>query len=244
MRTRAGTWMNDGARRVFAIGDLHLPGSMDKTMDLFGLHWENHFEQIQKDWIKSAREQDIILIPGDISWAMRLEDARADLEAIGRLPGIKVMIRGNHDFWWKGLTRVREMLPEGLYAIQHDALAVGEYLFAGSRGWERPCAEAPDPENEKIYQRELMRLEMSLRHARKLDETKRLIALCHYPPTDAQGAVTPVTELMARYGVSDVVYGHLHGYACAGAYCGEVGGVRYRCVSCDCLGFRLCPIPA
>jgi hypothetical protein len=235
--------MNDSARRVFAIGDLHLPGSMDKTMDLFGIHWENHFEQIQQDWIGSAREQDIVLIPGDISWAMRLEDAREDLEAIGRLPGMKVMIRGNHDYWWKGLARVREMLPAGMHVIQHDGLEVGEYIFAGSRGWERPGGDAPDPETEKIYQRELIRLEMSLTHARKLDADKRLIALCHYPPTDAQGSPSPVTDLMARFRVSDVVYGHLHGYACAGAFAGVVDGVRYHCVSCDCVGFKLYPLP-
>lgn len=234
--------MADGSR-VYAIGDLHLPGSMDKTMDMFGPHWECHFEKIQADWNDRAREQDIILIPGDISWAMRLEDAQGDLNAIGRLPGIKVIIRGNHDYWWKGINRVREELPEGMYALQHDALKVGECLFAGSRGWERPADEASDPEVEKIYQRELIRLEMSLQHARKLDPRKRLIALCHYPPTDAQGAVTPVTTLMARYQVSDVVYGHLHGYACCGAYAGEVEGVRYHCVSCDCLGFRLHLLP-
>lgn len=233
----------DEVSRVFAVGDLHLPGSMSKTMDLFGPHWENHFERIKADWTMTAREQDIILIPGDVSWAMQLEDAMEDLRAIGRLPGTKVLLRGNHDYWWKGIGRVREALPPGMCAIQHDAVKIGSYVFAGARGWERPAAEAPEPENEKIYQRELMRLEMSLKHARKLDEDGRLIALCHYPPADAQGEGTPVTELMTRYGVSDVVYGHLHSYACAGAFAGTVDGVRYHCVSCDCLGFRLYPLP-
>jgi len=231
------------APRVFAIGDLHLPGSMDKSMDMFGSHWENHFDKIRTDWKKKAREQDIILIPGDISWAMHLEEAREDLEAIQGLPGIKVFLRGNHDYWWKSITRVREALGPGSYALQHDGLMMGEYLFAGSRGWERPSVEMPDPEVEKIYQREILRLEMSLQHARRLDAQKRLVALCHYPPTDAQGTRTPVTDLMAGYGVSDVVYGHLHGYACGSAFSGTVDGVGYHCVSCDCLGFTLYQLP-
>ncbi|MGI6695882.1 MAG: metallophosphoesterase [Christensenellales bacterium] len=233
----------DDTRQVYAIGDLHLPGLMDKSMDMFGSHWENHFEKIKNIWMTCAREQDIILIPGDISWAMRLEDAKEDLVAIGRLPGIKVMIRGNHDYWWKGLTRVRAELPSGMHALQHDALEIGEHLFAGARGWERPENENADAKTEKIYRRELIRLEMSLEHARKIDKRKRLIALCHYPPTDGAGSETPVTELMTRFGVSDVVYGHLHGYACAGAFNGEVAGVRYHCVSCDCIGFELYRLP-
>lgn len=240
--TMTNPWMDD-TRRIYAIGDLHMPGSMDKSMDLFGAHWENHFDRIKENWIATAREQDIILIPGDISWAMRLEDAQADLEAIGQLPGTKIMIRGNHDYWWKGLTRIREKLPMRMHVLQHDALAIGEFLFAGSRGWERPGSEAGDGEAEKIYQRELIRLEMSLQHARKLNEEKRLIALCHYPPTDSAGNETPVTALMARYDVSDVVYGHLHGYACSGAFSGEVSGIRYHCVSCDCVNFQLYPLP-
>ena len=230
-------------RRIYAIGDLHLPGSLDKSMDLFGPHWEDHFKRIQDHWKKTAREQDIILIPGDISWAMTLEEAREDMAAIGCLPGTKIMIRGNHDYWWKGVTRVREALPEGLHILQHDGMTVGEYLFAGSRGWDRPQGDSPEPDDEKIYKRELIRLEMSLQYARKLDPHKRLVAMCHYPPTDHSGAVTPVTELMAAYQVSDVVYGHIHGYACAGAFNGTVSGVRYHCVSCDCLGFKLLALP-
>ncbi len=235
--------MVDGSQ-VYAIGDLHLPGSMDKAMDMFGPQWEYHFEKIQADWYDRAREQDIILIPGDISWAMDLEDARGDLMAISRLPGSKIIIRGNHDYWWKGIARVRDALPAGMYALQHDALRIGEYLFAGSRGWERPDSESPEPETDKIYQRELIRLEMSLQRARKLDPKKRLIAMCHYPPTDAQGVETPVTSLMAHYQVSDVVYGHLHGYSCCGAFAGILDGVRYHCVSCDCTGFKLHLLPA
>ena len=225
--------------RIFAIGDLHLPGGSDKPMDVFGAHWEGHFEKISSDWRERVVETDIVLIPGDISWAMHLEAAREDLEAIGRLPGKKILIRGNHDYWWSAISRLRMILPEGMYALQNDALRFDGFVFCGSRGWNQPESEG-DLENQRIYRRELTRMELSLQTGRALArEEELLIVLTHYPPSDHAGRATPMTELFERYGAGHVFYGHLHGAANAGAFDGFIGTVRYHPVSCDGLGFRL-----
>lgn len=225
---------------IYAIGDLHLPGGDDKPMAVFGAHWEGHFLKIAQDWRARVRPEDLVLIPGDISWAMQTEDALPDLRAIGELPGRKILMRGNHDYWWCGITRLRELLPSGMYAIQNDALRMEDVILCGTRGWTLPAQEnGPD---EKIYAREVLRMEMSLEHARRLGPA-RLIVMTHYPPLDEKGGETRMSALFARYGVGDVVYGHLHGASLRGAVNGLHGGVRYHCVSCDGLQFRLYRLP-
>lgn len=230
--------MNE-TRKVFAIGDLHLPGGADKPMDLFGSHWQDHFSLIQDDWQQRVGSEDIVLIPGDISWAMRLEDALPDLRSIGQLPGHKILIKGNHDFWWSSLSQVRDALLPKMYAIQNDAIRIGNYVFCGSRGWVAPGAERETKEDQKIYQRELGRLELSLKAAQKLGQAELLFALCHYPPFGVKNEESAVTNLLESYGVNQVVYGHLHAGACAAGFQGERNGVRYTLVSCDCLLFKL-----
>ncbi len=227
---------------VFAIGDLHLPGGGGKPMDIFGDQWNGHFEKITGDWLARVHETDIVLIPGDISWAMRMEDALDDLRRISALPGTKIMIRGNHDFWWGSISRLRAALPAGMMALQNSAVPVSGMLFAGSRGWSAPEGTQED-DDARIYRRELLRLEMSLAKARAISRSGRLFAMAHFPPTGETGEETPVTRLMDKYGVSDVVYGHLHGQANERAFDGTVNGVRYFHVSCDGLGFRLLQLP-
>ena len=166
---------------VYAIGDLHLPGGDDKPMAVFGAHWEGHWEKICQDWRARVTTQDVVLIPGDISWAMQLEHALDDLHAIAALPGRKILLRGNHDYWWSSLTRVREALPEGMYALQNDAMTLEGITFCGSRGWTCPQS-AGDTENERLYARELLRLRMSLECARKRSPDGLVVALTHFPP--------------------------------------------------------------
>ena len=220
---------------VFAIADLHLP-ARQKPMDVFGEHWKDHFERISRDWQSRVFPGDIVLLPGDISWAMHLEDALEDLRRIGRLPGIKVLLRGNHDYWWNSIGRVRRALPEDMYALQNDSIRLGGRLFAGSRGWMLPGPELPE-EDLRIYNRERLRLEMSLQSARRLDSIAPITVMMHFPPLSEETA--GFSDLLERYGVSDCVYGHLHGPAIYGAIRGERGGVRYHQVSCDGLDFRL-----
>ena len=227
---------------VFAIGDLHLPGGDDKPMNVFGPHWEGHWEKIRADWLDRVTEPDVVLIPGDISWAMQLSDALPDLRAIGELPGRKILLRGNHDYWWGAISRVRDALPAGMYALQNDALLLDGITYCGSRGWTNP--QQGSAEDARLYERELARLRLSLERARQLNPAGRMVALTHFPPLGEGGAETPVSDMMAEYGVSDVVYGHLHGASVRGAFTGEVGGVRYHFVSCDGLAFKLYQLPA
>ncbi len=232
---------------VYAISDLHLPGGDVKPMDVFGPHWADHFERIQADWRARVKPEDLVLLPGDTSWAMRLQDAMPDLLAIGSLPGRKVLLRGNHDFWWSSISRVRKALPQGLYALQNDALLFDRVLVYGARGWLCPGSAPLEEDDRRIYERELLRLELSLK-----DGERRLkgragpiwrVAMLHYPPFADKSLSTEVTALLSRYGVSDAVYGHLHGPGLSGAFSGELCGVRYHQVSCDGLGFRLFQLP-
>ena len=226
---------------IYAIGDLHLPGGADKPMNVFGAHWEGHFDRIRQDWREKVGPEDVVLIPGDISWAMQAEDARQDLNDIGELPGQKILLRGNHDYWWCGISRLREMLPKGMYAVQNDAMRIGDTAFCGTRGWTLP-GSGTAPEDEKIYSRELLRMEMSLDRAMKLN-APRLVVMCHYPPLGEGGAETPLSRLLERYPVDDVVYGHLHGPSLRGAVVGTHRGIRYHCVSCDGLNFQVYRLP-
>ena len=234
--------------RVYAIGDLHLPGGDLKPMDVFGPHWENHFERISESWRASVSDEDLVLVPGDISWAMQLADAAADLRRIAQLPGTILILRGNHDYWWSSLTQLRSNLPENMHAVQNDAYDAGDVVFCGTRGWTLPqpgSAETADgpagTQDEKIYRREVMRLEMSLQAARRLAGERPVFAMMHYPPLLPEYARsgTEFTRLLTQYGVCRCVYGHLHGPSVQRGYNGLYNGVQYDLVSCDALRFAL-----
>ena len=226
--------------RLFAIGDLHLPGGDDKPMDVFGPQWDRHFFHIRENWQRLVGEEDTVLIPGDISWAMQLRDAREDLEEIGRLPGKKILCKGNHDYWWNSFSQVRAVLPPSVRALQHSAADLGDAVVCGTRGWMIPTPEAPlSEQDEKIYRREGERLRLALEEAAALAEGRPLIVMTHYPPLTEGAADTLFTEVMEKYRVSAAVYGHLHGTGIQNGFTGERGGIRYYLVSCDSIGF--CP---
>ena len=223
---------------VYAIGDLHLPAGNDKPMDIFGAHWEHHFERICDDWLRNVGADDVVLLPGDISWAMRLAEARQDLDAIGRLPGAKVITRGNHDYWWNSISRVREALSGNTYALQNDAIRLGNALIAGTRGWILP-AEGVAEDDIRIFNRECTRLRLSLESARRLDARAQIVCMLHYPPLTESFRDNSMTRILREFGVSHVVYGHLHGPSLAGAFRGDDCGIEYHQVSSDGLGFKL-----
>ncbi|MDO5299207.1 MAG: metallophosphoesterase [Clostridia bacterium] len=225
---------------IFAIGDLHLPGGDKKPMDIFGPHWENHFARISEDWRARVDDGDIVLIPGDISWAMQLDAALDDLREIARLPGTILILRGNHDYWWSSLTQLRTNLPAGMHAVQNDAFDGGAAVFCGTRGWSIPQT-GTSAQDEKLYKREALRLEMSLRAAQQMAGGRPIIAMMHYPPLlpETLRAGTEFTRLLTAYGVQRCVYGHLHGQSVQRGFCGVYNGVQYDLVSCDALGFRL-----
>ena len=226
---------------IFAIGDLHLPGGDMKPMDVFGAHWENHFERISEDWRARVKEEDIVLIPGDISWAMQLGAALEDLRRIAQLPGRVLILRGNHDYWWSSLTQLRTNMPEGMFAVQNDAFDAGDVVVCGTRGWAIPGSANSTAQDEKLYRREAMRLEMSLQAAQRMAQGRPVVAMMHYPPLLPENAKTGTafTELLTRYGAARCVYGHLHGPSVGRGYVGMYEGVRYDLVSCDALGFKL-----
>ncbi len=226
--------------KVFAIGDLHLEGGDDKPMSVFGDQWEGHFDKIRADWLSKVCPDDLVLIPGDISWAMQMEHALPDLMMIAELPGSKVLLRGNHDYWWPGISRLRAALPAGMYAIQNDALRIGRITVAGSRGWTLP-GPGISAEDERIYRREVTRLSLSLDQARKLGGI--LLVMAHYPPVGENGAATEVSNLISEAGACFCVYGHLHGASGRSAFNGCLNGTQYMCVSCDQVGFALREIP-
>ncbi len=226
--------------KIYAISDLHLSGCSDKPMDIFGRHWDKHWHKIQKSWNSLVLEQDIVLLPGDLSWAMRLEQAQVDLKAICSMPGKKVILKGNHDYWWDSLSKVNTLLSNNTYALQNNCIDFCEFVIAGSRGWLFPGNRQYQSEaDEKVYLREIARLEMSLRCAKKNNPDARLIGMMHYPPSDSSGSPTGFTDMFEKYATEHVVYGHLHAESISGALSGSVRGVRYSLVSCDAANFSL-----
>ncbi len=231
--------------RIFAISDLHLSFSSDKPMDVFGTMWENHFEQIVADWQEKVTDDDIVLLAGDLSWAMTFENALVDVREIEKLKGKKIIIRGNHDYWWQSYTKLFNIFAEkNIYAIQNNALKFGKYVFCGTRGWTLPESNKT-PEDEKVYKREVIRYELSLTEAKKMqEEGDEIIAMLHYPPFELNNADSDFTLLSEKYGVKKVVYGHLHGARGRTEISHEKNGIEYIMTSCDKLGNRLYEISA
>ena len=220
--------------KIFSISDLHLSTVIEKPMDIFGPGWEDHFERISQDWKQKVSDNDLVLIAGDISWGMYLEEALPDLELIHKLPGRKVILRGNHDYWWKSITQVRQALPSSMYAVQNDCLRFGDLLVCGTRGWNAPENDFKSSEDEKIYKREVIRMELSLQDMQKQrKDTDLVIAMCHYPPFNSKLNNSEVTDLIEYFKVPIVVYGHLHGKQCRAKPFVNKNGVDYYLTSCD-----------
>jgi len=220
--------------KIFAISDLHLSFSSDKPMEIFGSGWDDYFNKIKTNWQRLVKEEDIVLIAGDISWAMTLENAVVDFSEIAGFRGRKIIIRGNHDYWWKSVSRLREALPEGFTALQNDSVKIGNYIFCGTRGWTAPGTPGFSQEDRKIYDRECERLKLTLSSAAKLkEEGCRIICMTHFPPFNVNREPGKFTDLITEYGVAAVVYGHLHGKDCRADKKVVISGVPYYLTSCD-----------
>ncbi len=204
-------------------------------MDIFGGAWTHHAETLSRAWCEEVTSEDTVLIPGDVSWAMRLSEALPDLAFLEALPGKKILLRGNHDYWWSSLAKVKSVLPPSISAIQNDSVLVGDIAVGGTRGWSCPGAQGFTAEDEKIYTRELGRLELSLR---SMPQSAEKLVMLHFPPFMGGMQDSGFSALCEAYGVSTVIYGHLHGQAHKYAFEGERNGVMYRLVAGDYLGFR------
>ena len=220
--------------QIYAIADLHLSLTSEKPMDVFGEAWRGHAEKLERNWRERVQADDLVLVPGDISWAMQLSAALPDLSFIGNLPGRKILLKGNHDYWWSAIGRVRSNLPEGMRALQNDSIVEDGIGICGSRGWLCPGSNNFSAEDQKIYLRELDRLSLSLR---ALPEVTTKIAMLHFPPFLDRDRGSGFTERLEQAGVDIVVYGHLHGEANRYAFEGERNGITYHCVAADKLDF-------
>ena len=226
--------------KIFSISDLHLSGLADKPMDVFGAGWENHFEKIKNDWNEKVSDGDAVLICGDISWGTLLEEGLHDLRALKQLRGIKIFIRGNHDYWWNGITKLRDSAPDDTFIfLQNDCVKIENVVICGSRGWTCPGSNDYTEHDEKLYLREAERCKLCFKEAEKVrGEGDRLIVMIHYPPFSAKSPDTLFTKLFEENGAEKVVFGHIHGETYFPLRTVK-NGIEYVLTSCDKVGFTL-----
>lgn len=221
---------------LYAISDLHLDLNGDKPMDVFGQNWFQHDKKIKDNWVKKVKDEDTVLIAGDISWSMKIEDGMNDLQWIHNLPGRKIMVKGNHDYWWVSITKLNN-LYEDMKFIQNNFFVYEDYAICGTRGWICPGGENFKAHDEKIYTRELARLRLSLDAAVK-EGFKKFIVMIHYPPMNEKLVESGFVEIFKEYSVEKVVYGHLHGPSLTKALNGEKDDIEYILTSGDYLDFN------
>ncbi len=213
-------------------------------MDIFGPVWDGYLDIIEASWKENVKDDDTVMIAGDLSWAMGLEDAKSDIAYLDRFPGNKIIIKGNHDYWWKSISAVRAVLPPKTYAVQNDAVRINNAVICGSRLWSTPeIGKTQSPEDKKIYEREALRLRMSLEAAKKLmREGDDLFVMTHYPPFNSTFRSTVFTDIIAEYAPRAAVYGHLHGSGSRAEREVIISGVKYYLTSCDLVGNKLVKI--
>lgn len=235
---------------IYAIGDLHLSLNKEKPMDIFGGNWKNHEQKIKENWKNTVQDTDLVILPGDFSWEMHLKDMYNDFAYLNELPGKKLLLKGNHDYWWTTLAKMREFLQENKFE-NIDFLYNNSYLFedkiiAGTRGWALNDTENSD----KMNHREEERLKLSLQSGVDNFGDKEIICIMHYPPiieenkNDANNQsknlkVSNYVQIMKEYNVKTCLYGHLHGESHKEAFEGIIEGINFKLVSSDYLDFKL-----
>lgn len=226
--------------KVYAIADLHLSGNPpQKPMDIFDKVWENHWDKIKADWLEKIEKNDIIIIAGDTSWGLNLKSALPDLAEIAALPGRKVFIRGNHDYWWSSITKMQSLLDESCFFLHNNFYAFDDIAICGSRGWITPNLEDFSEQDGKIFMRELERTERSLDLAKENGYEKIVLAL-HYPVLYIDEVPTGFSNLCDDYHVSHAIYGHLHGAdSFRAGFHGKKNDTSYHLVSADSTNFKL-----
>ena len=227
---------------IYAIADLHLSLNNPKPMDIFGDNWENHIEKIRDNWLNTVKDEDTIIIPGDFSWETYLEDTYKDFEFLNSLPGKKILIKGNHDYWWTTLTNIRNYLKENNFntinILFNNSYEVEDYLIAGTRGWDYNTIS-----DRKIIEREIGRLKLSLEDAKKTNPNKEIIVCMHYPPISNNYINNEfelkIINILKEYKVKKCLYGHLHGTSHKNAITKNIDDIEYKLVSADYLNFKL-----
>lgn len=226
---------------VFTIADLHLSHTSNKPMDIFGPRWENHTARLEENWQNIVKPEDTVIIPGDISWGMRAEDAIADLAFVHKLNGKKIIGKGNHDFWWQTMKKLCELRDSiSAFSIEflfNNAYIAEDFIICGTRGWFPEANYGPD--DEKIVNREAERLRTSILAGLKLQEEhpeKELLVFLHYPPAYGGVRCERICEVIHQYSVKRVFYGHLHG-AQKSRLVHQMAGAEMQLIAADWVGF-------
>ena len=228
---------------TYIIGDLHLSFGSDKPMNIFGGNWENHTEKLKEDWLKKVNQEDTVILAGDFSWATYIKDTYKDFEYINNLPGKKILLKGNHDYWWTTVTSMKNYLKENNFNnidfLYNNSFEIEDKIIVGTRGWA-----LNDTENsEKMINREALRLELSIKDAiEKYGKNKEIICVIHYPPISKINMKNKFTEIMNKYNIKRCYYAHLHGNSHKEAVEGTFNEIEYKLISGDYLDFKLVKI--
>ncbi len=226
---------------IYAISDLHLSFNANKPMDIFGVNWENHIIKLKANWIKQAKENDIIVLGGDFSWSTYLKDTIKDFKFLNNLPGKKILLKGNHDYWWTTLTNMNNYLKENkiedIFFLYNNSYLFENYIIAGTKGWNFNAET-----DEKLLNRELQRLETSIKSGIYQYGNKEIMLFVHYPPINEKNIHTEFIKIMKKYNVKKCFYGHLHGINQKEALEGNINGIEFKLISSDYTDFKLIKI--
>lgn len=232
---------------IYVIADLHLSFSSNKPMDIFGENWGKHDEKIKRNWIEKVKEDDYVILPGDFSWATYLEDTKVDFAYLNALPGTKILLKGNHDYWWTTVTNMRNFIQNSkfdkIHFLYNNSYCIENKIIVGTRGWN-----ILDNENDsKMIKRESARLELSIKDGiNRYGTDREIIAFLHYPPITlnsvSRSENNAFVRILKKYNIKKCYYGHLHGNSHKDAAVGKIDGITYKLVSADYLNFDLLEI--
>lgn len=232
---------------IYAIGDLHLSFNENKPMSVFGENWEGYEEKLKDNWANLVKQDDMVILLGDFSWSTYLKDTYKDFEYINKLPGKKLLLKGNHDYWWTTLKSMRKFIEENKFQnidfIYNNSYEFEDKIIVGTRGW----ILGEDEESKKMINREVNRLEISIKDAlQNFGDNKEKVVCMHYPPIIKQNLqrneINPFVHILKKYNIKQCYYGHLHGSAINDAVEGEYFGINFKLVSADGLKFNLLKI--
>ena len=225
---------------IYVIGDLHLSFNTNKPMNVFGKNWQNYEEKIKQDWLSKVKPDDLVMLPGDFSWSMYLDETEKDFEFINNLPGKKILLKGNHDYWWTTLTSMRKYIKEkdfkNIDFLYNNSYEFDNKIIVGTRGWSL----SEEQEDIRLTKREIARLELSIKDGiSKYGDNKEIIAFMHYPPVTKNYMNTEYIELLKKYNIKRCFYGHLHASSIQDAVEGKIQGIELKLISSDGLNFKL-----
>ena len=222
---------------LYAISDLHLSTFTDKPMDIFE-GWQDYIPRILSNWDTAVKDDDIIVIPGDLSWAINFDEAESDFRFLDDLKGKKILLKGNHDLWYSTATKTANWLKEkgfsSISMLNNNSYSYGDYAIAGTRGW---ILDRDSEDDMKVYNREIHRLEASLDDAISRNP-KEIIVFLHYPPVYSNYEHSKIVEILIEYGIKRCYYGHVHGSSIPYAINGVKYGIEFKLISADYLQFR------